>query len=134
MLRQTHFVRTHPFNVTPPLFKKALTNARKFLTTSKEERLAKKQAKREEANRQLYFHVEHHPQGPKSSEVQKLFKDTFLHPPGKKPFQQIGRYGELPVDKLIVCHHRPRNLENILSYRKISKLKGPPVSSFLENE
>ena len=126
--------RGHTRSTLLPLFKKALTNARKFLTTSKEERLARKQAKHEETKRQLYFHVEYHPQGPTSSEVQKLFNDTILDPPGKKPFQQIGRYGELPVDKLTVCHHRPRNLENLLSYRKISKLKGPPVSSFLENE
>ena len=65
--------------------------------------MARKQAKQEEAKRQLYLHVEHHPQGPKSSEVQKLFNDTFLNPPGKKPFNQIGRYGELPVDKLVDC-------------------------------
>jgi len=127
--------RGHTSSSLLPLFKKALANARKFLTTSEEERLALKQAKHEESKRQLYFHVEYHPQGPTSNEVQKLFNNTFLRPPGKKPFQQIGKYGaEIPVDKLIVCHHRPLNLENHLSYRKICKRKGPPVSSFLKNE
>ncbi|EJK51930.1 hypothetical protein THAOC_28853 [Thalassiosira oceanica] len=125
--------RGHTPSALLPLFKKALANARKFLTTSTEERMARKQAKKEETKRQLYLHVEHHPQGPTSSEIQKLFNNTFLNPPGK-PFNQIGRYGELPVDKLIVCHHRPPNLENLLSYRKICKRKGPPISSFLENE
>ena len=126
--------RGHTSSTLLPLFKKALANARKFLTTSEEERMARKQAKQEEAKRQLYFHVNYHPQGPTGSDVQTLFNDTFLNPPGKKPFKQIGKYGELPVDKLIVCHHRPLNLENTLSYRKICKRKGPPVSSFLENE
>ena len=80
-------LRGHTSSTLLPLFKKALANARKFLTTSVEERMARKQAKQEEAKRQLYFHVNYHPQGPTGSDVQTLFNDTFLNPPEKKPFK-----------------------------------------------
>ncbi|EJK46376.1 hypothetical protein THAOC_34955 [Thalassiosira oceanica] len=125
--------RGHTPSTLLPLFKRALTNARKFLTTSTEdeERMARKRAKQEEAKRQLYLHVEYHPQGPKSSEVQKLFNNTFLNPPGKKPFNQIGRYGELPIDKLIAVetHHEHQWPPHLPSQHPIVQSKSERSSS-----
>ena len=37
---------------------------------------------------------------------------------------------DIGVNKLTVAYNRPLNLGNILSYRNIDKLTGPPVSSF----
>ena len=110
-----------------------LENARKFLATSKEQREANKAAKLEEARRRVYFHTEYHPQGPPSREIQQLFDNTVMNPPGKDPFQSLGHTDtDIPLDSMIVCYHRPLNLENLLSYRNLCKRNGPPVSSFLD--
>ena len=114
-----------------PLFTKALANARKFIATSEVERQATRELKFEAARRRVYFHVVYHPQGPLARDIQHLFNEHVLNPPGKDPFCKIGHGGDVPVDAMIVANHRSLNLENILSYRKISDKFGPPISSFL---
>jgi hypothetical protein len=125
--------RGHSPQKLVPVFKRALENARKFMATSKEQREANKAAKLEEARRRVYFHTEYHPQGPPSREIQQLFDNTVMNPPGKDPFQSLGWTDtDIPLDSMIVCYHRPLNLENLLSYRNLCKQNGPPVSSFLD--
>ena len=106
------------------LFTQAIENARKFMPTSTADCQAKKKQKLEEAWSRVYFHVDYHPQGPLARNIQQKFDEIVLNPPGKAP---------LSVDAMIVANHRSLNLENLLSYRKISERNGPPISSFIEN-
>ena len=97
------------------------------------DRQAKKQQKLEEARRRVYFHVDYHSQGPLARSIQQKFDEIILNPPGKAPFRDVGHGGPVPVDAMIVANHRSLNLENLLSYRRISERNGPPISSFIKN-
>lgn len=124
--------RGHKTPALLPLFHKALANAQKYLATSRLDRRRKAEAKLQQAKRRVYFHMDYHPQGPRACDVQRLFDSAVLNPPNKLPFNKLGP-GEtdIPVDTMIVAHHRTLNLDNLFSYRKICKRDGPPVSSFL---
>ena len=124
--------RGHTSESIKPLFLAGIKNARKFLATSQQERDAIKLQKGEAASRTLYLHIEYHPQNPPSHEIQQLFANTVLHPPGKRPFNQIDVYGreKVPVDAMTIAYHRAHNIGDILSYRDVSKKFGPPVSSY----
>lgn len=130
----THFGRQirrgHQLEILIPLFQKAMIKAQEFLAKSKPQRAAEKAAKLEEARRRCYFHVTYHPQGPSTHEIQQLFEEHVLKPVGMTPFNKLGS-GDVPLDAMIVANHRPPNLGNMLSYRKICKRNGPPVSSFV---
>lgn len=109
-----------------------MIKAQEFLAKSKPQRAAEKAAKLEEARRRCYFHVTYHPQGPSTHEIQQLFEEHVLKPVGMTPFNKLGS-GDVPLDAMIVANHRPPNLGNMLSYRKICKRNGPPVSSLFDS-
>ena len=45
------------------------------------------------------------------------------------PFNSLGVGGsDIPVNAMVVAYHRPLNLENLFSYRKLNKHDGPSVS------
>ena len=120
--------RGHQPSKLLPIFKAAMANAKKYLATSKEERETLVKKKSSEAQRRVYFHQEYHPQGPQASEIQRLFETHMLQPPGQEPFNG----SDLPIDAMVVAFHRPLNLGNLFSYRKIHKRNGPPVSSYMK--
>ena len=125
--------RAHKPSKLLPLFKQAMANAKKYLATSEEEKAAQREKKRSDAQRRVYFHQEFHPQGPKAREIQSLFETHVLNPPGQEPFNRVGFGGsDIPLDALVVANHRPLNLGDLFSYRKINKRNGPPVSSFMK--
>ena len=66
------------------------------------------------------LHIPFHPKSPNSKQIQQLFRTTFLG----KDSSVAG------LDKLIVANSRPRNLGEILSYRRIESFDGPSVSSY----
>ena len=116
-----------------PIFIKAIANAKKYIATSDAERQQIFNRKEEEARRRAYFHVEYHPNSPKAFEIQKLFEDIILRPPGETPFNELGVGGsDIPLDAMVVAYHRPLNLENLFSYRKIDKRDGPSVSALVD--
>ena len=125
--------RGHQLETLRPLFDSAIANATKYLATSEDEREATKAAKAEEAKRRVYFHVPFHPDNPKARVIQSLWSEHVAAPDDDKPLnKQVNERGaEVPVDKLIVCYHRPHNLGNLLSYRKIANRNGPKASSYL---
>ena len=124
--------RGHKSESLIPLFEKAMVNARKFMAKSKQQREQEKEEKLEAARRRCYFHVTFHPQGPKPHAIQQIFVEQVLQPPGKEHFNKLRGEGvDVPLDAMIVANHRPPNLGNMLSYRKIDKRNGPPVSSFI---
>ena len=125
--------RGHNCDILKPLFLKAITNARKFLNTSNEARATLKLQQAEEARRRLYLHIEYHPQNPPPHQIQQIFNDTMLNPPGKMKLNELDAgLGELvPIDAMIIANHRAKNLGDMLSYRDISNRNGPPASSYL---
>ncbi|KAL7537155.1 hypothetical protein ACHAWF_005676 [Thalassiosira exigua] len=96
-----------------PLFRSALANTRKFVTTSEAARKAAKEKKKEETARRVYFHRECHPQGPPSRQIQQLFEETVLRPPGKETLNSLE--GGIPLDALVLANYMALNLGNILS-------------------
>lgn len=120
-------------DVLTPFFLKAIDNARNFLATSKETRAANKARKHEEATRRLYLHIKYHPQNPTAHQIQQLFDETVLHPPGEVPLNELNAGGgfKVPIDAMTIANHRAPNLGDKFSYRDISKRKGPPVSLYL---
>jgi hypothetical protein len=78
------------------------------------------------------FHIEYHPMILPARARQSAWKNTIANPTNKIPLSEInGNHGVVcGIDRLIVAYHRPPNLSNLLSYRKL-KHTGPPVSSYL---
>ena len=122
----------HNCDTLKPLFLKAITNARKFLYTSNKERAPSKLLQAEAAQRRLYLHIEYHPQNLPPHQIQKIFNETMLNPPGKKKLNELDAgLGELvPIDAMIIANHRAKNLGDMLSYRYILNRNGPPSPSY----
>jgi hypothetical protein len=78
----------------------------------------------------VYLHVPFHPSDPPSRDLQRIFRSTLLEPP-KEPRLPLlkNRNGDsLGIERMVVAYHRPRNLGNILSPRRLTTA-GDPVSS-----
>ena len=88
----------------------------------------------------FFFHLRYHPQDPPSSAIQQAWHEHVSRPRlGAKLAdleflgQNNSRRHRFDMDRLIICYHRPPNLGNLLSYRKIRPDSGSLVSSFLDN-
>jgi len=124
--------RGHQHSTLLPIFKKAISNAITYLSKSKEEIAAAKLEKAEAAKRRVYLHIPYHPNNPPPSTIQRHWRHCVAEPPGELPLNKMrNKEGqEVPVDQMIIAHHRAPNLGNLLSYRKIAHREGPKVSSF----
>jgi hypothetical protein len=80
----------------------------------------------------IFFHLQYHPDAPPSTAIQRAWRDCVFTPPYARPLPDIVCHNraQLGVQRLIVAYNRPFNLGNLLSYRKIRVLHGPPVSSY----
>ena len=81
----------------------------------------------------IFFHSRYNPRNPTSSTLQRGFASYIMHPQYEKQLTSI-RNNEghnIPIERMTVAYSRPHNLGNLLSYRKIDKSTGPPVSSFI---
>lgn len=118
-----------------PLFEKAAKNAEAYLLKSDEERATEKAKKAEENSKRIFFHLKYHPNDPRSSVIQRLFRECIMQPAGEKPFQEVQNSAgqAIPVERLTVCYSTHPNLKSQLSYRKISR-RSLQVSSFLKDD
>lgn len=125
--------RGHQANVLVPLFSKAITNAKEYLSQDPAFRARKKQEKLEAGRRRVFLHVPYHPQNPSSRVIQDLWRRHVSAPALKTPLNRIENHSghRIPIDQLVIAYSRPPNLSNMFSYRKICKLSGPKVSSYL---
>jgi hypothetical protein len=80
-----------------------------------------------------FFHIKYHPKNMPARMIQYLWRNYIAAPPKKIPVSDtVGHNGSTcGIDRLIVAHHRPPNLGNLLSYRKLKPNSGPPISSYL---
>lgn len=84
----------------------------------------------------VFLHVPYHPLNPPSTDLQKDFRNILLdhrwRDPRSTPLPEIKNHIEVPigVNRMIVAYHRPRNLANLLTPRRIDKTPGPPASAY----
>lgn len=84
----------------------------------------------------FYLHVQFHPRDATSRTIQRAFRSTMLHPTGEPALPDLRnrRNAPLNVSRLVVAYHRPRNLGNLLSPRRLRELPGATVSDILVDE
>ena len=89
----------------------------------------------------FFMHVRYHPQDPPSQAIQEAWKTRVSEPSLRPALADLPVYSVISkrqhrfaMDRLIVCYHRPPNLGNLLSYRKIRPDAGPLVSSYLPDD
>ena len=89
----------------------------------------------------FFMHLRFHPQDPPSSAIQQAWRSRVSNPPRRQPLADLPVYSTVSrqehpftTDRLIVCYHRPPNLGNLLSYRKLRPDAGPSVSSYLPDD
>ena len=117
-----------------PLFQRGLANAKAHLANA-----TVPTDQPPPSDPAFFFHMRYHPQDPTNSAIQYAWRNTVSQPPGEVPLSDLrfnppNSFQSFPFEtnRLIVCYHRPPNLGNLLSYRKITSTTGPPVSSFLD--
>ena len=82
----------------------------------------------------IFVHLPFHPDNPPSSSVQRAWKRNVSRPPFARRLRSVKNKHGIPigVDRMTVAYHRSHNLGNLLSYRDLSKRKGPSVSSLID--
>lgn len=81
----------------------------------------------------FYFHAQFHPHDAAGREIQRAFRSTMLSPTDEPALPNLRnrRGARLNVSRLIVAYHRPRNLGNLLSPRRLRESPGASVSDLL---
>ena len=124
-----------------PVFSKAVANAKDHLrgrSRKQLERIAEHAAnlagEPPKARNRIFFHVPFHPQDPRSSTLQRLWRSHVRNPPGEAPLPSVPNRlnAAIGVDQMTVAYSRAPNLGNLLSYRRFDRLPGPAVSSFFD--
>lgn len=117
-----------------PIFHGAANRARDTLQRTEEEAANIKKERIKESRKKLYFHRFYHPSDPSASAIQRIFQDCVLHPPGRRPLNELETLEKSKINKdgLIICNHRHMNLGNYLSYRNIENRSGEKVSTYLK--
>ena len=124
--------RGHTREKLEPIFAKAEVNASNYLkrTESDMELLEKK--KWIKSNKQIFFHLQYHPEDPPSRDIQKLWTDLVAEPTGERPLHEMKNMDghKVGFNNLVVAYSRPLNLRNRFTVRDIH-CRGRPVSEYL---
>ena len=125
-------VRGYQRNLLIPAFTKGIIEARAFIKRGSVRRC--KLGEEEENKGRVFFHLTYHPRDPTSKDLQRQWRQQLLHPPWEPPKWRLKNKDKIPIGikSMCVAYSRPKNLGNIFTYRKIDRLDGPPVSSYLE--
>jgi hypothetical protein len=117
-------VRGYPAETLRPLFEEGISRASSTrpvppVVDDQEER--------------IFLHLPFHPCNPSSQRLQRLFRDVLLSPPNEPVLPDLQNYHEAPlrINRMIVAHHRPYNLKNLLFPRKLKEVPTQPVSSII---
>ena len=86
----------------------------------------------EDNKKRVFFHLEYHPDSPRSPELQSIWKNTVIQPPSAEHLSLVQNMADkdVEVQQMTVAYSRPRNLGNLLSPRNLHISKGLPVSSY----
>jgi hypothetical protein len=109
-----------------PLFHRAIERAKAYTGPGTAPTIAKD-------GHSVILHLPFHPNDPTSREIQQTWRQCVAEPQYKMPLWDMRNpktRGKCNIRRMIIAYHRPMNLGNILSHRKLDDLPGPPVSSF----
>jgi hypothetical protein len=117
-------VRGYPAETLRPLFEEGIFRA------SSTRHVPPVVADQEE---RIFLHLPFHPCNPSSQRLQRLFRDVLYSPPSEPLLPDLLNYHEAPlrINRMIVAHHRPYNLKNLLFPRKLNEVPTQPVSSLI---
>ena len=115
-----------------PLFSRAEENAYNYMARPIEDLETQQLRKWWDSKRQVYFHLQFHPEDPPSRDLQRLWRDFVSHPAGERPLSELKNQRDEIVgfSRLIVAYSRPLNLRNRFSVRDIHS-RGRAVSEYL---
>ncbi len=116
------------------LFQQAMDNAKNYLRCTALNHVRAKSRKDTAHCRRVFLHLPYHPANPSSKSIQKLWHDMVATPNGQTPLYCLtNQQGyDVPIERLTIAWHRPPNLGNLLSYRKLENCTGLKVSSFIK--
>jgi hypothetical protein len=119
--------------LTPP-FQQAMDNAKAYLQRTALEHLRAKSKKETAHRRRVFLHLPYHPSNPSSKSIQKMLAERVANPPDQPSFSRLTNEKgyNIPIEQLTIAWHRPPNLGNLLSYRKLNNRTGLKVSSFIK--
>jgi len=97
--------------------------------------LCAKSKKETDHRRQIFLHLPYHPSNPSSKTIQKMWTKKVANPPNQPPLHCLTNEKgyNIPIKKLTIAWHRPPNLGNLLSYRKLNNRTGLKVSAFIKD-
>jgi hypothetical protein len=124
--------RGHSEESLKPIFARAEANASKYINNTAEERVRQTQQKGIDSQKQIYFHLQFHPENPPTRDIQALWTDYMARPPDGVPLIYKKNLNDQRVgfDKLVIANSRPLNLQNRFTVRDIHG-RGKPVSEYL---
>jgi hypothetical protein len=117
-----------------PLFQQAINNAKNSLWRTALDHVRAKSRKDTAHQCRVFLHLPYHPANPSSKSIQKLWRDLVATHNGHTPLHCLtNQQGyDVPIERLTIAWHRPPNLGNLLSYRKLENCMGHNVSSFIK--
>jgi hypothetical protein len=117
-----------------PLFQQAMDNAKNYLRRTALDHVRVKSTKDTVHYRRIFLHLPYHPANLSSKSIQKLWREVVATPNGQTPLHCLtNQQGyNVPTEQLTTAWHRPPNLGNLLSYRKLENCTGLKVSSFIK--
>ena len=115
-----------------PVFTKGITGALTFIKCGSVRRCVTDKEK--DTKGRVFFHLTYHPRDPISKSLQRQWRQHLLHPLWELPLWRLKDKNKTPIGirSMCVAYSRPKNLGNIFTYRRIDRLDGPLVSSYLE--
>jgi hypothetical protein len=126
--------RGYQSNQLTPLFQQAIDNAKTHLQRTALEHLRAKSKKEMAHRRRVFLHLPYHPSNPSSKTIQKMWAKRVATPDNLLPLKSLtNEQGyNIPIEQLTIAWHRPPNLGNLLSYRRLKNRTGLKVSSFIK--
>lgn len=117
-----------------PCFQRAMDNATAYLKRSTIDRLRVRSKKETTHRQRVFLHLPYHPANPSSKTIQTLWTRRAVNPPGQPALSSLTNEKgyNIPIEQLTIAWHRPPNLGNFLSYRKLTNRTGLKVSSFIK--
>ena len=117
-----------------PYFQRAIDKAKAYLKQTALDHLRARSKKETSNRRRVFLHLPYHPANPSSKTIQNLWTRRIAHPPGQPAFSSLTNETgyNIPIERLTIAWHRPPNLGNLLSYRKLHNRTGLKVSSFIK--
>ena len=118
-------------NFLNPVFTKGITGARAFIKHGSVGRCTSDQDK--DTHFCVFFHLTYNPRDSSSRDLQWQRCQHLLHPPWEPPLWRLKNKPKIPIGINLVCvpYTRPQKLGDIFMYRKVNRLNGALVSSYM---